>query len=100
MTEFRLNPDFRSNHTYLIPSMILGRFLNEQKNLNLTATLDVPVDRFSRTQNEQFKLKVTFNYFFPWIIMVRGSNLIGFWVEINKFSWRRVTRSSTKTPWR
>lgn len=65
MTEFRLNPDFRSNHTYLIPSMILGKFLDEKKNLNLTATLDVPVDRFSRSQNEQFKLKVTFNYFFP-----------------------------------
>ncbi len=63
-TEFRLNPDFRNNHTYLIPSAILGKFLNEKKNLNLTATLDVPVDRYTRTNSEQFKLKVTFNYFF------------------------------------
>jgi len=64
MTEFRVNPDFRNNHTYLIPSMVLGRFLNEKKNLNLTATLDLPVDHYTRTNSEQFKLKVTFNYFF------------------------------------
>jgi hypothetical protein len=64
MTEFRVNPDFRHNRTYLIPSGILGRFLNEKKNLILTATLDVPVDHYTRTNSEQFKLKVTFNYFF------------------------------------
>jgi hypothetical protein len=27
-------------------------------------SLDVPVDRYTRTNSEQFKLKVTFNYFF------------------------------------
>lgn len=64
MMEFRLNPDFRNNHTYLIPSAVLGRFWNDKKNLNITATLDVPVDHYTRTNNEQFKLKVTFNYFF------------------------------------
>jgi hypothetical protein len=64
MTEFRLNPNFRNNHTYLIPSVILGKFLNGKKNLNLTAALDVPVDRYTRANSEQFKLKVTCNYFF------------------------------------
>jgi len=63
-TEFRVNPDFRSNHIYLIPSVILGRFLTPEKNMTITATLDVPVDRYTRTNSEQFKLKVAVNYFF------------------------------------
>lgn len=65
MTEFRVNPDFRNHQTYLIPSVILGRFLNEKKTQNLTATLDLPVDHYTRANNEQFKVKVTYNYFFP-----------------------------------
>jgi hypothetical protein len=64
-TEFCVNPDFRSNHTYLIPSVILGRFLTPAKNMTLTASPDVPVDRYTRTHSEQFKLKVAVNYFFP-----------------------------------
>jgi hypothetical protein len=63
-TEFRVNPDFRNNHTYLIPSVILGKFLRPKKDMTLSATLDVPVDHYTRTNSEQFKLKVTFNYFF------------------------------------
>jgi hypothetical protein len=31
MTEFRINPEFWNNHTYLIPSAILGKFLNEKR---------------------------------------------------------------------
>lgn len=64
MTEFRVNPDFRNNHLYLIPSGILGRISNGKKNMNLTATPDVPVDRYARATSEQVKLKVTCNDFF------------------------------------
>jgi hypothetical protein len=44
--------------------VILGRFLTPEKNMTLTATLDVPVDRYTRTHSEQFKLKVAVNHFF------------------------------------
>jgi hypothetical protein len=54
----------RRTPTYLIPSVILGRFLTPEKNMTLTATLDVPVDRYTRTHSEQFKLKAAVNYFF------------------------------------
>ena len=64
-TEFRVNPDFRNNQTYLTPSLILGRFLTLEKNMTVTATLDVPVDRYTRVNNEQFKLKAAFTFFFP-----------------------------------
>jgi len=64
LTEFRVSPDFRNHYSQLIPSVVLGRFLGPKKEMNLTVTLDVPVDRYTRTNSEQFKLKVTWNYFF------------------------------------
>ncbi|MBM4274168.1 MAG: hypothetical protein FJ134_06885 [Deltaproteobacteria bacterium] len=64
LTEFRVSPDFRNHNTELIPSAVLGRFFGPKQETNLTLTLDVPIDRFTRIHNEQFKLKLTWNYFF------------------------------------
>ena len=64
LAEFRVNPDFQNNNTELTPSVVLGRFFGPKQKTNLTVTLDVPVDRFTRANNEKFKLKITWNYFF------------------------------------
>jgi hypothetical protein len=42
-----------------------GEIIWAKKEMTLTAALEVPVDYYTRTKNEQFNLNVTFNYFLP-----------------------------------